>query len=78
MKFLHTSDWHVGKTLKGRDRLDEQRLVLLLRQSTILNKSLRGVPCEKRENRAPLCFQMGRRPPILQHLDSRQQCRDLG
>jgi exonuclease SbcD len=28
MKFLHTSDWHVGKTLKGRDRLDEQRLVL--------------------------------------------------
>ena len=25
MKFLHTSDWHVGKTLKGRDRLDEQR-----------------------------------------------------
>jgi DNA repair protein SbcD/Mre11 len=28
MKFLHTSDWHVGKTLKGRDRLDEQRAVL--------------------------------------------------
>ena len=28
MKFLHTSDWHVGKTLKGRDRLDEQRGVL--------------------------------------------------
>ena len=24
MKFLHTSDWHVGKTLKGRHRLDEQ------------------------------------------------------
>ena len=24
VKFLHTSDWHVGKTLKGRDRLDEQ------------------------------------------------------
>lgn len=28
MKFLHTSDWHVGKTLKGRNRLDEQREVL--------------------------------------------------
>ena len=28
MKFLHTADWHVGKTLKGRDRLDEQKSVL--------------------------------------------------
>ena len=28
MKFLHTADWHVGKTLKGHDRLDEQRAVL--------------------------------------------------
>ena len=28
MRFLHTSDWHVGKTLKGRDRLPEQREVL--------------------------------------------------
>jgi exonuclease SbcD len=28
MKFMHTSDWHVGKTLKGRDRLEEQRAVL--------------------------------------------------
>ena len=28
MKFLHTADWHVGKVLKGRDRLDEQRGVL--------------------------------------------------
>lgn len=25
---MHTSDWHVGKPLKGRDRLDEQRAVL--------------------------------------------------
>jgi exonuclease SbcD len=24
VKFLHTADWHIGKTLKGRDRLDEQ------------------------------------------------------
>ncbi len=28
MKFLHTSDWHVGKILKGRNRLDEQADVL--------------------------------------------------
>jgi exonuclease SbcD len=28
MRFLHTSDWHVGKTLKGRSRLDEQEEVL--------------------------------------------------
>jgi DNA repair protein SbcD/Mre11 len=28
MKFLHTSDWHVGKTLKGRSRLDEQTAVM--------------------------------------------------
>jgi len=23
MRFLHTADWHVGKTLQGRSRLDE-------------------------------------------------------
>ena len=28
MKFLHTSDWHVGKTLKGTSRLSEQEAVL--------------------------------------------------
>jgi exonuclease SbcD len=28
VKLLHTSDWHVGKTLRGRNRLDEQRAVL--------------------------------------------------
>ncbi|GIJ46985.1 nuclease SbcCD subunit D [Virgisporangium aliadipatigenens] len=28
MKILHTSDWHVGKVLKGRPRLDEQIQVL--------------------------------------------------
>lgn len=27
MRILHTSDWHVGVTLKGRARLDEQRAV---------------------------------------------------
>lgn len=28
MRFLHTSDWHVGKTLRGRSRLDEHTAVL--------------------------------------------------
>ncbi|MFC5815928.1 exonuclease SbcCD subunit D [Nonomuraea harbinensis] len=28
MKILHTADWHVGKVLKGRSRLDEHREVL--------------------------------------------------
>src|SRR5262249_40565589 len=28
VKFMHTADWHVGKVLKGRDRLGEQRAVL--------------------------------------------------
>jgi exonuclease SbcD len=28
VKFLHTADWHIGKTLKGHDRLEEQRAVL--------------------------------------------------
>ena len=28
MKILHTSDWHVGKRLMGRERLDEQSAVL--------------------------------------------------
>jgi exonuclease SbcD len=28
MRFLHTADWHVGKTLKGRSRIEEQERVL--------------------------------------------------
>jgi exonuclease SbcD len=28
MKILHTSDWHVGKVLKGRDRYDEHEAVV--------------------------------------------------
>ncbi len=28
MRFLHTGDWHIGKMLKGRNRLDEQAAVL--------------------------------------------------
>jgi exonuclease SbcD len=28
MRFLHTADWHIGKTLRGRSRLDEFAAVL--------------------------------------------------
>ncbi|MGB7860642.1 MAG: exonuclease subunit SbcD [Acidimicrobiia bacterium] len=28
VKILHTSDWHVGRRIRGRDRSDEQRAVL--------------------------------------------------
>ena len=28
MRVLHTSDWHIGKRLNGRDRLEEQGAVL--------------------------------------------------
>ena len=28
MKILHTSDWHVGKVLKGRSRAEEHKQVL--------------------------------------------------
>ena len=28
MRALHTSDWHVGKTIRGRSRIDEHRAVL--------------------------------------------------
>src|SRR5260370_41507230 len=28
MRFLHTADWHVGKTLFGKSRLDEQEQVI--------------------------------------------------
>ena len=29
MKILHTSDWHIGKKLNGRLRLDEQKQTLM-------------------------------------------------
>src|SRR5262249_7130183 len=28
MRILHTSDWHIGKVLKGQSRVDEQLAVL--------------------------------------------------
>ena len=41
MRIVHTADWHVGKTLQGRSRLDEQEWVLdeiveLTRQTSLL------------------------------------------
>ena len=36
---MHTADWHVGKTLKGHDRLDEQRAVLAeIAQVAVVNQ----------------------------------------
>ena len=43
MKFLHTSDWHVGKTLKGRNRLEEQRAVLA--EIATVARRTRSTPC---------------------------------
>ena len=28
MKLLHTADWHLGKTLKGQNLLDDQKFIL--------------------------------------------------
>ena len=28
MRVLHTADWHLGKTLEGQSRLEEQALFL--------------------------------------------------
>ena len=28
MKIIHTSDWHLGKRLSGKNRLEEQRAVI--------------------------------------------------
>ena len=28
MRILHTSDWHIGKRIAGRERLEEQRAIL--------------------------------------------------
>ena len=28
MKLLHSADWHLGKTLKGQNLLDDQEFIL--------------------------------------------------
>lgn len=40
MKILHTSDWHLGKKLFKRDRLEEQRLFLEWLLSTIKSEKI--------------------------------------
>ena len=40
MKILHTSDWHVGKVLKGRDRSDEHDAVLRSMVQTARNEDV--------------------------------------
>ena len=48
MKVLHTSDWHVGKLIRGRSRADEHRAVLdeivpgMLLQKLVLLGALAG------------------------------------
>ncbi|MDR0283944.1 MAG: exonuclease SbcCD subunit D [Propionibacteriaceae bacterium] len=43
MLLLHTADWHVGKTLKGRSRLEEQRAVLAEITGIALNRQVDAV-----------------------------------
>jgi DNA repair protein SbcD/Mre11 len=40
MKILHTSDWHVGKVLKGRDRHDEHAAALASITATARNEDV--------------------------------------
>ena len=45
VKFLHTSDWHVGKVLKGQSRLDEQRAGARARSSSIAPRRTTSTSC---------------------------------
>ena len=38
MKFLHTSDWHIGRTLYGRKRYDEFKAFLEWVSDTIVKE----------------------------------------
>lgn len=40
MRFLHTSDWHVGKTLRGRSRIEEQSAVLAQIQQAVVDEAV--------------------------------------
>ena len=55
MKILHTSDWHVGKVLKGRDRYDEHQAVLadIVRTASTENVDLVLVAGDLFETSAP-------------------------
>ena len=58
MKILHTSDWHVGKVLKGRDRHDEHVTVLgsLVRAARDENVDLVLVAGDLFETAAPTAW----------------------
>src|SRR5215813_5641843 len=55
MKILHTSDWHVGKVLKGRDRYDEHQAALadIVRTASTENVDLVLVAGDLFETSAP-------------------------
>jgi exonuclease SbcD len=61
MKILHTSDWHVGKVLKGRDRHDEHVTVLgsLVRAARDENVDLVLVAGDLFETAAPTARSQG-------------------
>ena len=61
MKILHTSDWHVGKVLKGRDRHDEHVAVLgsLVRAARDKNVDLVLVAGDLFETAAPAARSQG-------------------
>src|SRR6266851_4158072 len=61
MKILHTSDWHVGKVLKGRDRHDEHVAVLgsLVRAARDKNVDLVLVAGDLFETAAPSARSQG-------------------
>jgi len=45
MKVLHTSDLHLGKKLEGRERLDEQKIVLQEILDIIINNNIELIIC---------------------------------
>ena len=61
MKILHTSDWHVGKVLKGRDRYDEHMAVLgsIVRSARDENVDLVLVAGDLFETAAPTAKSQG-------------------
>lgn len=61
MKILHTSDWHVGKVLKGRDRHDEHVAVLgsIVRTARDEDVDLVLVAGDLFENSAPTAKSQG-------------------
>ena len=41
MRILHTSDWHVGKVLKGRNRFEEHTRVLKITDGAMRHMAVR-------------------------------------